>query len=168
MDIAWFPINTKRIHHLQVSKNMLLRIKSCLKIIHLHGCLLRNFTPGEEWVKRQRYQYKLKNEGKHSTMSDDRIAALEMLGYVWNSHDAVWEERWKELWEYKEANNNCNVPSNYPENPQLAIWIKRQRRQYKFYCNGDSSTMTPHRIQKLEELEFAWNGRNPQNRTRPI
>jgi hypothetical protein len=121
-----------------------------------------------EWVKRQRYQYKLKNEGKHSTMSDDRIAALEMLGYVWNSHDAVWEERWKELWEYKEANNNCNVPSNYPENPQLAIWIKRQRRQYKFYCNGDSSTMTPYRIQKLEELEFAWNGRNPQNRTRPI
>jgi len=112
-----------------------------------------------EWVKRQRYQKKLRMLGKHSTMSDDRIHALEMLGFVWNSHDAVWEERLKELKEYKSVHGSCNVPSKYPQNPQLAIWIKRQRRQYKFFHSNQPSTMTTYRIDRLNELGFAWNGR---------
>jgi len=96
-------------------------------------CLVPNQYPANpslaEWVKRQRYQYKLKGMGKHSSMSDDRVVALEKLGFVWNSHDAVWEERLKELKQYKNLFGNTNVPSKYEPNPQLAIWIKRQRRQ---------------------------------------
>jgi hypothetical protein len=129
-------------------------------------CLVPNAfkenTSLAEWVKRQRYQYKIRNEGKHSTMSDDRIAALGELGFVWNSHDAVWEERLKELKAFRAIFNDCNVPSSYAPNPQLAIWVKRQRRQYKFYTNGDSSTMTPYRIDRLNELGFAWDGRKPK------
>jgi hypothetical protein len=116
-----------------------------------------------EWVKRQRHQYKLKNEGKHSALSQDRIEALEAIGFVWNSHDAVWEERWKELHMYKNINSNCNVPSKYVLNPQLAVWVKRQRRQYKFYSIGKPSTMNPYRIEKLEKIRFAWDGRKPEN-----
>ena len=135
------------------------------RLTHGH-CLVPNCFPINpslaEWVRRQRYQYKLLGEGKHSTMSGNRIQALEMLGFVWNSHEAVWEERRKELEEYRKLHNDCNVPSNYV-NRQLAIWIKRQRRQYKFLCNGQPSTMTQYRIQRLEELGFAWDGRNPSN-----
>ena len=133
------------------------------RMIHGH-CLVPNCFPANpslaEWVKRQRYQYKLIGEGKHSTMSFHRINALENLGFVWNSHEAVWEERRKELEEYKRVHSDCNVPSNYV-NRQLAIWVKRQRRQMKFLRNGKSSTMTEYRIQRLEELGFAWDGRNP-------
>ena len=116
-----------------------------------------------EWVKRQRHQYKLKNEGKHSALSEDRIEALETIGFVWNSHDAIWEERWKELCIYKDINSNCNVPSKYLLNPQLAVWVKRQRRQYKFFSSGKLSTMSPCRIEKLEAIGFAWDGRKPEN-----
>lgn len=112
-----------------------------------------------EWVKRQRYQYKLKGMGRHSSMSDDRVIALEKLGFVWNSHDAVWEERLKELKQYKNIFGNTNVPSKYQPNPQLAIWIKRQRRQYKFLTEGKPSTMTPYRVEKLMEINFSWSGR---------
>lgn len=112
-----------------------------------------------EWVKRQRYQHKLKILGQHSTMTDDRMAALEKLEFVWNSHDAVWEERLKELKEYKAIFNDCNVATNYEPNPQLAIWIKRQRRQMKFSIEGETSTMTPYRLERLTELGFAWSGR---------
>jgi hypothetical protein len=129
-------------------------------------CLVPNQYPTNpslaEWVKRQRYQYKLKGMGKHSSMSDDRVIALEKLGFVWNSHDAVWEERLKELKHYKSIYGNTNVPSKYEPNPQLAIWIKRQRRQYKFLMEGKSSTMTPHRVQKLKEINFSWSGRKPK------
>lgn len=125
-------------------------------------CLVPNAYPDKslpEWVKRQRYQYKLKRLGKHSTMSDDRILALEKIGFVWNSHDAAWEERLKELVEYKRTFGDCNVPSNYTTNPQLAVWVKRQRRQYKFLQQGEVSTMTPPRVEKLLALGFAWSGR---------
>jgi len=126
------------------------------------NCLVPNAYPDKslpEWVKRQRYQYKLKRLGKHSTMSDDRIIALEKIGFVWNSHDAAWEERLKELKQYKGIFGDCNVPSNYESNPQLAVWVKRQRRQYKFLQKGELSTMTADRINKLLSIGFAWSGR---------
>lgn len=81
-----------------------------------------------QWVQRQRYQYRLRQEGKRSTLTDERVNLLENAGFVWNSHESVWEERWHELLEYKNKHGNCVVPSNYKPNPQLALWVKRQRR----------------------------------------
>lgn len=95
-------------------------------------------------------------------MSDDRIVALEKLGFVWNSHDAVWEERLKELKQYKNDFGDTNVPSNYEHNAKLAIWVKRQRRQYKFLTENKPSTMTPTRVEKLQEVGFTWSGRKPK------
>lgn len=112
-----------------------------------------------EWVKRQRYQFKLRELGQRSTMSDDRVSALKKIGFVWNSHDQVWEERLKDLKAYRNLFHDCYVPSNYAPNPQLAIWVKRQRRQYKFLKEGKTSTMTSYRIDKLNGINFAWSGR---------
>jgi hypothetical protein len=126
-------------------------------------CLVPNqFPPNPslaEWVKRQRYQYKLKCQGQHSSMSDDRIACLAKLGFVWNSHDAVWETRYVELRQYKNKFGDTNVPSSYEANPKLAIWVKRQRRQYKFLKEGKPSTMTAYRVSKLNDIMFSWSGR---------
>ena len=44
-----------------------------------------------QWVKRQRYQYKLMRKGKHSTMSLDRFALLERIGFAWYAHGLFWE-----------------------------------------------------------------------------
>jgi hypothetical protein len=115
------------------------------------------------WVKRQRYQYKLKNEGKQSTMTDERVIALENNGFIWDSHRAAWQERWNELCDYKKDNRHCNVPSNFPSNPQLATWVKCQRRQYKLYWDGKTSNMTLGRITELEKLDFEWELRGSKN-----
>jgi len=112
------------------------------------------------WVKRQRHQHKLKHEGQHSTMSDDREAALESLGFVWDSHKAVWEERINELIAYRTKHGHCNVPAKFAENSQLAIWVKCQRRQYKLFCAGERSNMTEARIKKLSEVGFVWDPRS--------
>lgn len=111
------------------------------------------------WVKRQRYQCRIKREGKHSTMTDERQAALENLGFVWDSHAAAWEERWNELNEFKSRHGHTNVPKKYPENPQLAVWVKCQRRQFKLYSDRQSSNITPERIQRLASLGFVFNPR---------
>jgi hypothetical protein len=116
------------------------------------------------WVKRQRYQYRIKNEGKHSSMTPDRLEALQELGFTWDSHSVSWLERWQDLAEFKQVYGHPNVPKNYPENNQLAVWVKCQRRQYKVYEAGKSSNMTPDRIERLNSLGFVF---NPRSRKSP-
>ena len=87
------------------------------------------------WVKRQRYQYKLKKDGKgkRSSLTDERISKLQSIGFVWSTHTEHWDEKLNELAIYARYNGNCNVPSKYPPNRQLSIWVRCQRRQYKLY-----------------------------------
>jgi hypothetical protein len=115
--------------------------------------------PLAQWVKRQRYQCKLKMEGKRSTLTDDRVKTLDQIGFIWSSHDAVWEQRLSELAQYKRTYHNCFVPSSYQNNPQLAVWVKRQRRQYKLSREGKPVSLTHERIAKLEKVDFAWDCR---------
>ena len=111
-----------------------------------------------QWVKRQRYQYKLKQRGAHSTLSDERELELTRLGFVWNSHRAAWEERYSELHEYYQRHGHCDIPSSSIKHPGMSIWIKCQRRQYKLYCENDpSSNMTEERVTRLNAIGFIWN-----------
>lgn len=112
--------------------------------------------PLARWVKRQRYQYKLMVEGKPSTMTEERVTALQDIGFVWDSQGAAWEERLAELMDFVRIFAHANVPSNYAENPQLATWVKCQRRQYKLFIENKPSNMTQERINKLESLGFEW------------
>lgn len=117
------------------------------------------------WVKRQRYQYKLMQEGKkESTMTPERAQILEKVGFVWDAHGSTWHRRFKELHAFYLMQGHCNVPSNYAANLQLSTWVKFQRRQYKALRNGgkpktggaSGKSLTPVRIRALEELGFQW------------
>lgn len=112
--------------------------------------------PLARWVKRQRYQYKLMRDGKASTMTEERVKALEDIGFIWDSQGAAWGERLAELRLYRQEFGHCNVPSNFSQNPQLATWVKCQRRQYKLHQEGKPSNMTPQRVRELENLGFEW------------
>lgn len=116
-------------------------------------------------------------------MTRDRIKALEDAGFVWDSHSAIWEERFKELQEFHRLHEHVNVPTKYEENRKLAACksnqgpcrhclvssvlttafalihlagVKCQRRQYKLLQEGKSSNMTDKRKERLEELGFEW------------
>jgi len=113
------------------------------------------------WVKRQRYQFKLRCEGKSSTMTEDRIQLLEEVGFVWDSHAAAWQEKYLEIVEFvnEHDTNGATCGSNFnlsATNPQLATWVKCQRRQYKLLKEGKESNMTPERKGLLEDLGFLW------------
>jgi len=137
------------------------RLKELLQYREERGdCLVpHTFNPNPQlarWVKRQRRQYKLTLEGRASTMSQERLAILNEIGFVWDSHEAAWQEKLNELYQYCKERGNCLVPSNYKVNPQLATWVKCQRRQYKLYWIGRPSAMTPERIIRLEKMGFEW------------
>ncbi|KAL7569454.1 hypothetical protein ACA910_009637 [Epithemia clementina (nom. ined.)] len=120
------------------------------------------------WVKRQRHQMKQimeqqQEDGRPVVLSkimEERAKALEEIGFVWDCQGTNWEEKLLELQEYRTKYQDCNVPSNYSENPKLGMWVKCQRRQYKLYKEGKQSSMTTERIQGLESIGFNWGLRN--------
>jgi hypothetical protein len=67
---------------------------------------------------------RLKTEGKRSTMTQERQEILEKLDFVWNTHEATWEDSFAELEAFKQIYGHCNVPSSYMEN-KLSHWVKR-------------------------------------------
>lgn len=109
------------------------------------------------WVKEQRRHYTLMKQGKQSHMTEERIKALADVGFCWDTHEAIWMERLRELSEFKERHGSCLVPTNYSENPKLGTWVHHQRRQYKKFMEGKSGChITKERIQALDRLGFVW------------
>ncbi|MDY4960476.1 MAG: Helicase associated domain protein, partial [Chlamydia suis] len=96
------------------------------------------------WVSTQRYAFK---EGK---LSEDRIARLEELGFVWDVFEEEWEKNFLELKRFQEEHGHCKVPEGYPQNPQLASWVSKQRQDFK------KGKLSEDRIARLEELGFVW------------
>ena len=140
-----------------------------------HCLVPHNWEPNRalaQWVKRQRYQYKLKMKNlqqeeqeqqdddgsssttvdlmkwnnnkalgggggggggtmKRSTLTALRQQKLESIGFIWSTHNVLWEEKYVELQQFLKDNGHCNVPSKYPTNPKLSVWVRCQRRQYK-------------------------------------
>jgi hypothetical protein len=142
-----------------------MRFEDLMDFKETHGhCRVPNIHPPNthlaQWVKRQRYQHKLKKEGKHATLSDKRQRTLESVGFVWDSHESLWMERWSELRSFFAEHAHSHVPTNYTPNRQLSIWVKCQRRQFKLYQSGEPSNMTVERVMKMESLNFNWNPRN--------
>jgi hypothetical protein len=126
-------------------------------------CLVHHeFEPSQklaQWVKRQRDQFKLKQSGKHSTLTDSRQMELEDSGFVWDSHQVAWDERFESLKTFLMLAGHCSVPSHYADR-KLAIWIKCQRRQWKLLLKGRKSTLNDSRVARLNSIGFVWNPRN--------
>lgn len=108
------------------------------------------------WVKRQRYHYKRRKEGKSCAINSQRIALLESIGFTWDAHATAWKQKYNELVAYKHTMGHCNIRFNDPTNVQLSTWVKCQRRQYKLYQSGQQSNMTTGRIEALNALGFGW------------
>jgi Helicase associated domain len=71
-------------------------------------------------------------------------------------HEEKWSQRFKELLQFHKDHGHSAVPHTYPPNPQLARWVKRQRRQYKLRKDNRQSTMTTERLDLLSSVGFIW------------
>jgi hypothetical protein len=109
------------------------------------------------WVKRQRRQYKLMIEGNAaSTMTQERAEILTKEGFIWDSHEVVWMERYNQLVSFMSIHGHCRVPMQSSEFPQLFSWIKCQRRQYKLFKEGKPSSLSHERMRLLNSIGFTW------------
>jgi hypothetical protein len=112
-----------------------------------------------QWVRKQRHQRKRKERGLHSTLNDERQEMLTNAGFIWDSHQAQWQERYQSLEVFQLTHGHCNVPSNYRDS-SLSNWVKNQRKQYKLYLAEQKTTMNEERVNLLNSRGFNWNPRN--------
>mmetsp|Transcript_1977 Transcript_1977/g.3123 ORF Transcript_1977/g.3123 Transcript_1977/m.3123 type:complete len:622 (-) Transcript_1977:126-1991(-) len=132
------------------------------KQLHGHCDVPQNYAPNPSlgiWVNKQRMEHKNRFDGKSSALNDGRLARLQSIGFRWAKRkgQASWEEKFKELKEYKAEYGNCHVPTKYKENTALGRWVSTQRSEYKKFCEGDTkSAMNADKIRRLESIGFAW------------
>jgi len=150
------------------------------------------------WVSHQRQNYKYLREGKPSKISQERVEALEDIGFDWSvdrlkqqssnkkidcpssnnkrqekknervlrslknieiavSFNNAWDERYKQLIEFKNKYGHCRVPARYDEIPELGRWVSHQRQNYKAYKDGRiTSKKSLERIKQLQDIQFDW------------
>ena len=124
-----------------------------------HGnCLVPQHYPDNKalgkWVDTQRTQYRLRNEGKQTPLTEERIKKLEDLGFVWSHQGNSWDDRYIQLVEYKAEHGNCLVPQCYSKNKALGKWVANQR--VRLGREGKQTPLTKKRIKKLDEVGFVW------------
>lgn len=105
----------------------------------------------EEVPKLGAFVNAMRNHKKIGLLSRKRITLLERIGFQWaESNTDKWEERYVQLLYFKDEYGHCNVPSNYPDNPQLANWVSQQRQ------NRRRGKILPERKKMLDEVGFTW------------
>lgn len=129
------------------------------------------------WVRNQRTQYRnfLMGRKQSNTLNPERIAALQSIGFVWDTQrNDQWKKRFDELVDFKAIFGHCSVPEKYHENPQLGAWVVNQRTSYKNFFAGNTGFMssdnestsqlmgssakklTREKIAALESIGFCW------------
>jgi hypothetical protein len=115
------------------------------------------------WVKEQRRHFTLLRQEKQSHMTEERVNELNSIGFCWDTHEATWLDRLRELKAFKAKYGHTLVPTSSNENPKLGTWVHHQRRQYKKFKEDKECHITAARIATLDALGFVWYPRNKSN-----
>lgn len=103
----------------------------------------------------QKNELRLHAEGNpKSQMTPERERKLVAAGLTFRGRDAVWAQRIQGLEAYKAQHGDCRVPHSYPDDPQLAKWVSKQRGEMKALKDGKKSQLTDARIAQLDGLGF--------------
>ena len=78
------------------------------------------------------------------------LAAPQIVG----RHEHKWITRFEQLQDFIHTHGHCN-PSPRGDDFALAMWIKNQRMNYKYWMDG-VRPMSKHRIDLLNSIGFIW------------
>ncbi len=95
------------------------------------------------WANHQRtYQEK-------GTLSDERIALLENIGFIWDRIENNWNLKYENAKIFYEANGHLNVTRT--QDPSLSRWLRRNRSEYS------SNELDSKKIELLTCRNYSYN-----------
>jgi hypothetical protein len=100
------------------------------------------------WVASQRERH------KRGTLPPEHVRRLDRLGFDWVGNPTgprvSWEERFRQLREFKRRFGHCQVPAMWAENTPLGAWVRHQRVLHKH------GKLPGNQRKRLEGLGFRW------------
>ena len=102
------------------------------------------------WVRRVRLKR------RRGQLDPGLVDRLDELRFCWNAQEAKWNNNFERLESFRALYGHCKVPNNSLEYPGLGIWVRNQRREYRFWTQGKPSTLTTERREALEAIDFTW------------
>ena len=122
----------------------------------------RRYGPLGTFVNKQRQLYRKVQAGEATSLTPERIKALEDVGIVW-SVDAkaatkqrnwmLWLSRYEELKKYQAEYGTCRISKDY-EDARLRSWVTKQRQEYRKFQDGEKSAMDDEKIKLLDAIGF--------------
>jgi hypothetical protein len=138
-----------------------MRYQSLLQFIEQHGhphVSHKQDPVLSRWVVTQREYYRaLQNSdgNSYNPLTNERIERLNNLGFEFMIKDGKFDDRMKELKQFLDEKGHLNVRPW--QNKPLYDWINRQRKYFKDYIEGKSSSiMTIERVSQLEKIGLDW------------
>eukprot|EP00527_Entomoneis_sp_CCMP2396_P002421 CAMPEP_0198150568 /NCGR_PEP_ID=MMETSP1443-20131203/51453_1 /TAXON_ID=186043 /ORGANISM="Entomoneis sp., Strain CCMP2396" /LENGTH=347 /DNA_ID=CAMNT_0043815913 /DNA_START=1 /DNA_END=1041 /DNA_ORIENTATION=- len=133
------------------------------------------------WVNRQRSSYRNRQKGESPEssikMSDERMALLNEIGFLWEIRrasdnsirdESKWGSMYQLLKDYRAEHNNHVSPARGEiyMGRNLGKWVDQQRTAYNRRLKGklgsSSLIMSDQRLALLNELGFVWSERKPR------
>lgn len=106
------------------------------------------------WIREQRRIFRDRNAiGQTGGLSEKRIAALESVGFAFDSVGGTFPSRLAELIDFHREHKHCQVPR---ESSDLYQWSQRIRMQYQMKLDGKESVLQQRHIQALDKIGFRW------------
>ena len=94
-----------------------------------------------QWVAVQRYS--------KNSLTAERKARLNELGFIWSRPDWLWEKGFATLKAFEAREGHCLVPALHIEGEhKLGYWVSTQRRK--------KNKMSDERKQRLNRIGFIW------------
>lgn len=131
------------------------------------------------WVDKQRFDYKrfmakkkleegneiedpeeieeLERLASLSTgMTEERVRLLNAVDFIWDPFNHAWEQKYNEFCMFVRVNGHAAIRSRRKGYDPLARWAEIQRKNYRKKIDGQKTTLTQERIDKLERIGFIW------------
>ena len=99
-----------------------------------------------------------KNNGRCGYyLTDERIAALNKLGMIWDKVDYQWERNYLACAEYYRKHHSLDIPANYisEEGLRVGAWLRRMRKIRSGRQNG-AAPLTEAQIERLNAIHMDW------------
>ena len=122
-------------------------LKAAELYVQEHGDLnIKGETELQKWLNRMRMQY------RQGLLPDEKAAALERLGIVWDCAESEWAEKLEYMRTYLREHGDLNIPGTYvtEDGFQLGRWYASVKRQYR------DGMLSAEKKEQLEEAGILW------------
>jgi hypothetical protein len=95
-------------------------------------------------------------QARKAKITADRIRTLESIGFEWDPQTVQWQGMYAKLCGFCNAHGHCKVPKGWPNDVELANWVRNQRLEFANQQKGKRSRMTAQRVELLNKVGFTW------------